>query len=276
MSESSHLTTSPLNQWGESSSVVNFLSLFIPIAVLSFVLKTKSRDGSPLLPPTRFRGMEVILMDWRKELQLRCEIVKAGKRLWQDGLIAHTDGNISVRLDEDWVLITPSGVNKGALKPYQILKIHRQSGDLDGNGKPSVETPLHLAIYYVRPDVNAIVHAHPPYATAFAAAGIALTEPVFPEMIVRFGEIPLVPYATPGTSRLAELVAEAFRDHEAALLQNHGAITVGRNLEEACGLMEALEWTAKSLWLAKGLGDVVELTPSEIARLFAMRPDPVR
>jgi L-fuculose-phosphate aldolase len=215
-------------------------------------------------------------MDWQRELRLRQEITKAGRRLWQDGLVAHTDGNISVRLDETWVLITPSGVNKGALKPHQILKVHLHSGEVDGNGKPSVETPLHLAIYRIRPDVNAVVHAHPPYATAFAAAGVALTEPVFPEMIVRFGEIPLVPYATPGTDRLAELVAEALQDHDAALLQNHGAITVGRTLEEACGLMEALEWTAKGLWLAKALGNAIQLTPSEIARLFVMRSNPIR
>lgn len=213
-------------------------------------------------------------MDWLKELRLRREITYAGRRLWQNGLVAHTDGNISARLDNEWILITPSGVNKGALKPHQILKVHLREGIVDGNGKPSVETPLHLEIYRTRPDVNAVVHAHPPYATAFAAAGIALTEPVFPEMIVRFGEIPLVPYATPGTERLAELVAEALVDHDAALLQNHGAITVGRTVEEACGLMEALEWTAKGLWLAKALGNVVQLTPSEIARLFTMRPNP--
>lgn len=213
-------------------------------------------------------------MDWLKELRLRREITYAGRRLWQNGLVAHTDGNISARLDNEWILITPSGVNKGALKPHQILKVHLREGIVDGNGKPSVETPLHLEIYRTRPDVNAVVHAHPPYATAFAAAGMALTEPVFPEMIVRFGEIPLVPYATPGTERLAELVAEALVDHDAALLQNHGAITVGRTIEEACGLMEALEWTAKGLWLAKALGNVVQLTPSEIARLFTMRPNP--
>lgn len=213
-------------------------------------------------------------MDWLKELRLRREITYAGRRLWQNGLVAHTDGNISARLDNEWILITPSGVNKGALKPHQILKVHLREGIVDGNGKPSVETPLHLEIYRTRPDVNAVVHAHPPYATAFAAAGIALTEPVFPEMIVRFGEITLVPYATPGTERLAKLVAEALVDHDAALLQNHGAITVGRTIEEACGLMEALEWTAKGLWLAKALGNVVQLTPSEIARLFTMRPNP--
>lgn len=215
-------------------------------------------------------------MDWHEEIRLRQEITKAGRRLWEDGLVAHTDGNISVRLDSEWVLITPSGVNKGALKPHQILKVRLQDGSTDGNGKPSVETPIHIAVYQIRPDINAVVHAHPPYATAFAAAGIALTEPVFPEMIVRFGEIPLVPYATPGTDRLAELVAEALKDHDAALLQNHGAITAGRTLEEACGLMEALEWTAKGLWLAKAMGNAIALTPTEIARLFAMRPTPVR
>ncbi|MFN4180500.1 MAG: class II aldolase/adducin family protein [Armatimonadota bacterium] len=215
-------------------------------------------------------------MDWETELLLRREITQAGRRIWQDGLVAHTDGNISARLDSDWVLITPSGVNKGSLKPHQILRVKIEDGTVDGNGKPSVETPMHLAIYRARPDVNAIVHAHPPYATAFAAAGLALTEPVFPEMIVRFGEIPLVPYATPGTDRLAELVAEAMQDHEALLLQNHGAITVGRTLEEACGLMEALEWTAKGLWLARALGNALPLTPSEIARLFAMRPNSIR
>lgn len=215
-------------------------------------------------------------MNWEIELHLRRQITQAGRRLWQDGLVAHTDGNISVRLDNDWVLITPSGVNKGSLKPYQILKVRIEDGTVDGNGKPSVETPVHLAIYRARPDVNAVVHAHPPYATAFAAAGLALTEPVFPEMIVRFGEIPLVPYATPGTDRLAELVAEAIQDHEALLLQNHGAITIGQTLEEACGLMEALEWTAKGLWLARALGNALPLTPSEIARLFAMRPNSIR
>lgn len=215
-------------------------------------------------------------MDWQKELMLRQEIAKVGKRLWQDGLVAHNDGNISAKINDDWILITPSGVNKGTLKPYQIIKIHLQNGRIEGNSKPSLETPIHLAIYEIRSDVKAIVHAHPPYATAFAAAGIALMEPVFPEMIVRFGEIPLVSYATPGTERLAEMVAEAIQDHDAALLQNHGAITVGRNLEEACGLMEALEWTAKVLWLAKALGNAIPLSPSEIARLFSMRPKPAQ
>ncbi|MCS7265090.1 MAG: class II aldolase/adducin family protein [Armatimonadetes bacterium] len=215
-------------------------------------------------------------MDWHSELLLRQEIVKVGKRLKQEGLVAHTDGNISVRLDANWILITPSGVNKGELKPNQILKVNLSDGEAEGLGKPSVETPFHLAIYKSREDVNAVVHAHPPYATAFAAAGISLKEPIFPEMVVRFGEIPLVPYATPGTERLAELVGESIRDHEALLLQNHGAITVGQNLEEACGLMEALEWTAKVFWLAKALGELIPLRPSEIARLAPMRSNPFK
>jgi L-fuculose-phosphate aldolase len=206
-------------------------------------------------------------MSWERERALRFALVEAGERLWRQGLVAHTDGNLSVRLDDEWFLITPSGVNKGKMRPYQLLRIALADGRVDGHGKPSVETPMHLAIYRRHRHIGAVVHAHPPYATAFAAAGLSLTEPVFPEMVVRFGEVPLVPYATPGTDELAEAVAAALQGRSAVLLQNHGALTVAATVEEACGLMEALEWTAKVIWLAKGLGGAKPLTSDEVRRL---------
>lgn len=211
-------------------------------------------------------------MGWERERMFRSVLVEAGERLWRQGLVAHTDGNLSVRLDDEWVLITPSGVNKGRMRPYQLLRITLADGQVDGHGKPSVETPMHLAIYRRYRHIGAIVHAHPPYATAFAAAGLSLTEPVFPEMVLRFGEVPLVPYITPGTDELAEAVVTALQGRSAVLLQNHGALTVAATMEEACGLMEALEWTAKVLWLAKALGGGKPLPPDEVMRLVSRSP----
>lgn len=196
------------------------------------------------------------------------DIVEAGKHFNDLGFVMGASGNISVRLPGDRILITPSGLNKGTLVRDDILTV-----DLDGNllcpshRKPSSETKMHLICYRHRPDVQAIVHTHPPFATGFATARIPLDMPVLPEAILVLGDIPLVEYATPSTWEVPEKLEPYLKDHNAFLLANHGALTLGRNLKEASHRMETLELFAKVILISRMLGKEKLLSKSELDKL---------
>ncbi|MBN6188324.1 class II aldolase/adducin family protein [Aneurinibacillus sp. BA2021] len=200
------------------------------------------------------------------------EIVETGRRLYNSGFVAANDGNISVRIDAEHVMLTPSGVSKGYMDPASMLLVHLASGSVvEGEGRPSTEGAMHLDIYRHRPDVQAIVHAHPPTATGFAVAGIPLDQLAMPELIVSMGVIPLAPYATPGTDELPASLRPFYEKHDAILLANHGAVTMGTTLTDALFKMESVEMCAKILFTARMLGRVRELSDEQVERLVEAR-----
>jgi L-fuculose-phosphate aldolase len=189
--------------------------------------------------------------------------------------VAGADGNVSVRLGPDLLLVTPRGRLKRDLTADDLVRVDLAGRHLGGFHKASSELDLHLRIYRVRPDVGAVVHAHPPTATGFAVAGEGLPADVLPEVTLLFGEVPLVPYATPGTPQVGALVAPvAASGHEGALLANHGAVTWGTDLAAAQIRMESLEHAAKILLAARAVGRVAHLTPEQVQALAGPRRKP--
>ena len=204
------------------------------------------------------------------EDQVRADIVEVGRRLYARGLIAAHEGNISVRLDGA-LFITPAGVCKGYLKPEDVVRTDQDGGCFDGSQRVSSEIQVHLAVYRRRPEVAAVVHAHPPTATGFAAAGLSLDQPLIAESVVTLGAVPVIPYGTPSTGQLAENVSRAICHAHGMLLANHGALTVGETLQRAWERMETLEHLARVVLTTRLLGHVHPLREAEVARLEAMR-----
>lgn len=199
---------------------------------------------------------------------LRRQLVEVCRRLYARGLIAGADGNVSVRLGQDRLLVTPSGVAKGDLTEDDLIEISPTGEPRVAGRMPSREVAIHLRIYARRPDVMAVVHAHPPIATGFAVAGEPLPAAVLPELIVQMGTVPLIPYDTPGTLALAARFDPYLDSHDAFLMANHGAVTVGPSLAAAHHRMESVEHCARILLTAKLLGRVNELTPEHVAILL--------
>ena len=187
------------------------------------------------------------------------DIVRTCRRLYQRGLIAGPDGNVSVRLGRDVILATPAGMSKVDVTAGDLVEVRLDGSRRRGRHAPSSELAMHLAAYNVRPDVMAVVHAHPPVATAFTVAGESLMDGILPEVILQMGEVPLVPYVEPGTQALADALAPHFAKHNALLMANHGATTLGSSLCIAYQRMESLEHAAGILWHARMLGNVNRL-----------------
>jgi len=205
--------------------------------------------------------------------QLRADIVEVGRRLWARGFVASNDGNISVRLGPDRLLMTPASVSKGFMSPEMMVVT-----DLDGNvieaapgRKPSSEALMHLVAYRQRPDIGAVVHAHPPLATGFAVAGIPLDRAVLAEVVTTLGSIPIAEYGTPSTRELADTVAPYLRAHDGVLLANHGAIALGKDLFSAYYKMETIEHFANISLVARLLGREHLLSREEVDRLQGLR-----
>jgi L-fuculose-phosphate aldolase len=195
------------------------------------------------------------------------EIIEIGRRIYDKGLAAGTDGNISCRRASGRILITGSGTCLGELEPKDIISVDFSGKVHSGKRKASSELPMHLAAYKLRPDVNAVIHAHPPVATGLSVAGLTLDSPVIPEIVMTLGKIPTAPYATPSTEEGARSITGLIVDHDAVLLDHHGAVTVGKTLKEAFYKMEKVEYAAKVILTAKRLGEVIELTPEQKSRL---------
>jgi L-fuculose-phosphate aldolase len=203
------------------------------------------------------------------EYRLKQTIVRVARRLDQKGILTSTDGNLSARLDDGGTLITPSGSCKGELEPEQIVRLFR-----DGSaraGRPSSEIALHRMIYDRRPDVRAIIHAHPPYATAYAVAGIPLDQPILSEAILTLGRVPVASYALPTAEELARSVEPLVASHDAVLLRFHGAVCFSRDIEQAGYLMETLEHVARIDFIRRSLGSNELIPDSEVARLEELR-----
>ncbi len=200
---------------------------------------------------------------------LRADIVRVCRRLDARGLIAGPDGNVSVRLDDGNVLVTPAGWTKGELEEGDLVVVDAAGHLVSGNHRPSSEVQMHVRIYRRRPDVRAVIHAHPPTATAFAVAGEDFLTPVLPEVVLQMGGVPLVPYTTPGGEGLADGFESFLPHHDAFLMANHGATTVGPTLAIAQQRMESLEHAARILFAARQLGRVRPLSDAQAAELLA-------
>jgi L-fuculose-phosphate aldolase len=205
------------------------------------------------------------------EPEVAREVVRCCRSLWEAGLIAGVDGNVSVRLSSDRILVTPRGLLKSELSPDDLVEVDLAGIRLHGSRQPTSELDLHLRAYRQRTECGAVVHAHPPTATAFAVVGEGLPGDVLPEIALLMGEVPCVPYATTGTPALGDAVEPFLARHVALLLANHGAMTWGRDLTEARIRMESLEHGARILLAARALGRVGRLTREQLDALERMR-----
>ncbi|QOT00227.1 class II aldolase/adducin family protein [Brevibacterium sp. JNUCC-42] len=203
-----------------------------------------------------------------KVKQVICEI---GRKVYEKGFGAANDGNISVRLSSNEIWITPTGVSKGALQPDMLVKVNLLGEVLEGELRPTSEMKMHLKVYEMRPDIGGIVHVHPPYATAFAIAGLPLDAATLPESVVLLGTIPVAKYATPSTQALPESIAPHVMNHQGVLLENHGALTWGKDIQSAYYLMESLEFTAKINWIARQMNGTRQLSVERVEELVALR-----
>src|SRR6187401_1262486 len=188
------------------------------------------------------------------EAQLRADIVEVGRRMYARGYTASNDGNISVRLDANRLLMTPKSVCKGFMDPAMMCITDLAGTKLAGDRDPSSEMQMHLEVYRQRPDAIAVVHAHPPTATGFAVAGIPLDRAVLAEVVTTLGSVPIAEYGQPSTEELADNVGRAICDAQALLMANHGALAVGETLERAWERMETLEQLARVTLVTRLLG----------------------
>jgi len=204
-------------------------------------------------------------------LDIRAALVAAGSRLYDRGMVAGTDGNLSVRLSDGNILMTPSGLPKGQLASDDLVVVAADGTHVEGRLTASSEAAMHLAVYRRRPEVKACVHSHAPHATAFAAAGIPLPENILPEVVLFVGGVPLTAYAPPGTEAVPRSLEPFWDDNDAFLLRNHGLLTIGDTLATALHRHETVEHYARIVLLARQLGPLATIPADDIERLTAMR-----
>jgi len=209
------------------------------------------------------------------EFEMKKQICEIGKRIYENGFIAANDGNISVKLNSNEFLCTPTGVSKGFMTTDMICKVDASGKVLQAKGgyRPSSEIKMHLRVYKERADVNSVVHAHPPYATSYAIAGKPLTEPIMPEAIIVLGCVPIAAYGTPSTDEIPNNVAKYLQHYDAVLLENHGALSYANDLLGAYHKMESLEFYAKLLFISNQIGKPQQLDKQQVERLYELRKE---
>ena len=206
------------------------------------------------------------------EQKIKEQIVQIATRCYDRGLLVAGDGNISVRVGENRCIATPSAVSKGWMTPEMMVTV-----DLDGNPleaspyKVSSEWPMHRVIYQHRPDIHAVVHAHPPHATGFAVAGLSLSKAILSEVVLTLGCVPLAAYGTPSTRELTDAIEPYLEFHDALLMANHGAVAYAGTLEHAFNKLETLEHTCKISFIARSLGNENTIPDRAIPKLFEIR-----
>lgn len=207
------------------------------------------------------------------EYEIKKQICEIGKRIYNQGMVASNDGNISVKLNDNEFLCTPTGVSKGFMTPEYICKVDKDGKVIQANPgfRPSSEIKMHMRVYKNRPDVNSVVHAHPIYATSFAIAGIPLTQPIMPEAVIALGCVPIAEYGTPSTEEIPDAVEKYLQSFDAVLLENHGALTFSDTLLNAYHKMESVEFYAKLLFNSRLLGGPKELSKQQVERLYEIR-----
>ena len=203
--------------------------------------------------------------------QARREIVQFGRMMHERGFVSAMDGNLSVRLDEERILCTPTGVCKGMMRPQDMVIVDPDGRKLAGRRDVSSEIGMHLLIYRLRPDVYGVVHAHPTTATGFAAAGMALDKPLVSEVVIGLGSIPLARYGTPGTRELAEALEPFIPEYDAILMANHGVVSYGETLCQAYMKMETVEHFAQVTLVTHILGRQEPLGNEELEKLLVVR-----
>jgi L-fuculose-phosphate aldolase len=204
--------------------------------------------------------------------RLRQALCNIGALCYQRGHIAGSDGNLSARTSRGTILVTPAGAMKGFLEPQHLAHIDMEGRVVEGSARPSTEIGIHLVSYRERPDVRAVVHAHPPHAVALSIAGVDMAVPIIPEIVVTIGGTPTTPYATPGTDELPESIRKVVRCSDTLVMKNHGAVMLGANLLDAFKKLDMVEHTARILWLAHALkGPVDPLPPEAVRKLLETR-----
>ncbi len=201
---------------------------------------------------------------------VREEICRVCRLLYDRGYVVSNDGNVSARVEEDRVLITPSGVGKGRVTPDMLVLCDLEGQILEGDRHPSSESGMHLMVYRERPDVRAVVHAHPPFSTARAICRRPLTERYLAEMILGLGEVPVTEFAMPSTAEVPDSVRPFVRTHSAVLLANHGSLAWGPDLLSAFDRLEVVEQTAKVYFLVERMGGGTEISPERAETLRSM------
>lgn len=208
---------------------------------------------------------------------LRHEMVRIGQMMYEAGLLCGFEGNLSVRLDDNRILITPSGLHKGLLRPEQLLVVDNDgrvvgySTEARRGLRPTSELPMHLEAYRQRPDIAAVVHAHPPITVALSIAGVPMDTPLLPEVIVLLGKIPMAPYSMSSSPEGADAIRELIRRHDAVILQRHGTLTVGNSLTQAFMRLETVEQNARINFMLAQLGAGGPMEGRELVKLLKMR-----
>ena len=207
------------------------------------------------------------------EKEIREQICDIGKRIYNRNMVAANDGNISVKIDDGVFLCTPTGVSKGFMTPDYICKVDESGNVIEANEgfRPSSEIKMHVRVYAKRPDVGAVVHAHPNFATSFAIAGKPLSKPIMPEAVISLGCVPLAPYGTPSTPQIPDAIEPYLNDFDSVLLENHGALTWSSDLLSAYMKMESLEFYAELMYKSTVIGEPTEFTKEQIADLVEIR-----
>ena len=203
-------------------------------------------------------------------MSLITELVKYSNKAYQKEFVSATDGNLSVRLDENRIAITKSGICKGDVTEKDIVIVNNLGNKIEGEGKASSELKIHLLVYNNRPDVNAVIHCHPVYSTAIATSNSDLTDPIFPEVILGIGPVPLCEYGTPSTEELPNSMKPYIQNSWAMLLQNHGAVAFGSDIASAYNRMEKLEHASKTIIISKILGGPTILSKNNVDKLYSI------
>ena len=212
----------------------------------------------------------------QSSFEIKKEICDIGKRIYDFGFVAANDGNISVKVGPNEFYCTPTGVSKGYMTPDMIIKIDAEGNKIDGRLNPSSEIKMHMRVYRERPDAGAVVHAHPPVATAFTVAGVEMDQYILPEAILTIGNVPTCEYGMPSTMEIPDSLMPYIQKHDAFLLKNHGALTVGNTLLRACFTMEEVEFNAKINMYARQIGvganaRIDEISCYDLERLMELR-----
>ncbi|MCB1282550.1 MAG: class II aldolase/adducin family protein [Salinibacterium sp.] len=210
--------------------------------------------------------------EWDREIdRLSREIMSVCHRMYARRLIVASDGNVSVRIAEDELLITRSGICKGEMDLGDVIRIDFDGKVVGGDGRPSSEAFMHIACYQERPDISSIVHAHPPTAVAFTLAGQSLAQCIIPEVVLTLGSVPTLPYTTPTTTDVPDAIRRVIKHADALMLERHGAVCVGTSPKDAYFKLEKLEHAAEVTWMARQLGRVKTLPPDEVRRILSLR-----
>ena len=206
----------------------------------------------------------------KTQREIRQEMTAICHQMYAKNLITSTDGNISVRVGENKMLITPSGIHKGFIKLDDFVLTDLNGNLLQGTRRASQEISMHVGAYQSRPDIGAVIHAHPVHCIAFTMAGVSLGEDYLPEVILSVGKIPIVPYTTPTTDEVPAQIKSYLHNYNAMILDRHGSLTVGKSLQEAYNLLERIEHVAQTVFLARQLGPIKRLQPHELSKLQAL------